>query len=279
MKSIFSQNGIIKPLSEAQIPAGSIEAMYGFGVYETLKVRNGVIYFVKEHVERLLHSASCIELEHPFIAGQIESFIQSLVNEVGEDSLNIKILLMGASQKEDAQLYIFPLAPLFPKRSWYRDGVTLCSYVYERWMPQAKSLNMLPSYYYYTHAQSEGHYDALLVDARGMLREGTRTNIFVMDGTTIMSPQKEGMLEGVTLMTLEKLVESSPFNIHFKDIPYTSLSSYDAVFLSSTSTKIMPVREIDGVRIPISDELRELIVKYNAALDNSQGQMGLISYL
>ncbi len=206
MKHIFSHNGKLRPVSEAQIPADRIESMYGFGVYETLKVRNGVIYFTQNHIERLLHSAECIELKHQFKSDAISSWIELLVKEVGEEALNIKMLLMGASQKEDAQLYIFPLAPLFPKRSWYRDGVSVSSYVYERWMPQAKSLNMLPSYYYYTHAQKEGHYDALLVDSQGMLREGTRTNIFVMKGTSIVSPPKEGVLEGVTLMTLEKLV-------------------------------------------------------------------------
>lgn len=271
MKPIFSQNGIIRPLSEAQIPANRIESMYGFGVYETLKVRNGILYFVKEHVNRLLHSADCIELEHPFSQESVETCIHQLVESVQADSLNIKMLLMGASQKEDAQLYIFPLAPYFPKRSWYRDGVTVCSFVYERWMPQSKSLNMLPSYYYYTHAKREGHYDALYVDSAGKFREGSRTNIYFMKGTKIVSPPKEDVLEGVTMMTLEKAIENSAFNIRYQRIPYTSIQKYDAAFLSSTSTKIIPIREIDGRAVSISPELRRLIDAYNTWLEKSQG--------
>lgn len=271
MKPAFSHNGVIKPLHEAQIPADRIESMYGFGVYETLKVRGGILYFVKEHVNRLLHSAECIELEHPFSQVSIETFIRNLIQEVQEDSLNIKILLMGAAKKEDAQLYIFPLAPLFPKRSWYRDGVSVCSFVYERWMPQSKSLNMLPSFYYYTHAQKEGHYDALYVDTSGNIREGSRTNIYFMKGTQIVSPPKVDVLEGVTMMTLENAIEKTSFTIHYQKIPYTSIQKYDAAFLSSTSTKIIPVREIDGVALPISNELRALIGQYNDWLDASEG--------
>ena len=220
-----------------------------------------------------MHSADCIGLGHAFTPEDISSWIQSLVGEVGEDALNIKMLLMGGNTKESSQLFIFPLAPLFPKRSWYRDGISICSFVYERWMPQAKTLNMLPSYYYYTHAKAEGHYDALLVDRDGALREGTRTNIYGMKGNSIFSPPKEDVLEGVTMMTLEHAIQNSIYTLQYKKIPYISIQNYDSVFLSSTSTKIIPVREVDGREFKISQELRGLIELYNEALDRSHGLM------
>lgn len=271
MKQIFSVNGEVKPLSEAQIPAERIETMYGFGVYETMKVRNGVLYFVDTHIDRLFHSATCIELSHPFTKKQIVTFIQNLLSELSEESLNLKILLMGGQNPKEATLYVFPLAPFFPKRTWYRDGVSVCSFVYERWMPQAKSLNMLPSYYYFTHAKKEGHYDALFVDNDLNIREGTRTNFYVMKGKKIYSPPKELVLEGVTMMTLEKAIHNSDFSIEYKQIAYTSLSSYDGAFLSSTSTKIIPISSIDGNPMPISENLRRLMELYNTALDHSNG--------
>lgn len=276
MKQFFSINGEIKPLPQAQIPADRIETMYGFGVYETLKVRNGILYFVENHINRLLHSATCIDLKHPFTEKQIETDINALLNSLSEKSLNLKMLLMGSAEPEEATLYLFALAPFFPKRVWYREGVSVCSFVYERWMPQAKSLNMLPSYYYYTQARSEGHYDALLVDNKGNIREGTRTNFYVMKGKKIYSAPKEDVLEGVTMMTLERAIQGSSFSVSYKRIPYTSLSAYDAVFLSSTSTKIIPVSSIDGQPIPISQDLFELIDLYNKALDRSGGVMSRI---
>lgn len=273
MKQIFSVNGEIKPISKAQIPVERIETMYGFGVYETMKVRNGLLYFVENHVDRLFHSASCIDLTHSFTKKQVVTFIQKLLGELSEESLNLKMLLMGGQNVQSATLYLFPLAPFFPKRTWYRDGVSVCSFVYERWMPQSKSLNMLPSYYYYTHAKKEGHYDALFVDNNLNIREGTRTNFYVMKGKKIYSPPKEDVLLGVTMMTLEKAVENSDFSIQYKRIPYISLSSYDGAFLSSTSTKIIPISHIDGNPIPISQDLRELIGHYNTALERSNGLM------
>ena len=271
MKQFFSVNGVIKTLSEAQIPADRIETMYGFGVYETMKVRNGIVFFVENHIERLFHSAECIDLFHSFSEKQVAEWIRSLLAALSEESLNLKVLLMGSQNPEEAALYLFPLAPFFPKRNWYRDGVSVCSFVYERWMPQSKSLNMLPSYYYYTQAKQEGHYDALYVDHDLNIREGTRTNFYVMKGKKIYSPPKEDVLEGVTMMSLERAIHSSPFSIQYKKIPYTSMFSYDAAFLSSTSTKIIPISRIDGKEIGISSDFRELMELYNKALDRSNG--------
>ncbi len=276
MKQIFSVNGEIRSLSEAQIPAEKIETMYGFGVYETMKVRNGVLYFVDNHVDRLFHSASCIDLEHSFTQKQVVSFIHSLLEELSEESLNLKMLLMGNLAPQEATLYLFPLAPYFPKRNWYRDGVSVCSFIYERWMPQSKSLNMLPSYYYFTQAKKEGHYDALFVDNNLHIREGTRTNFYVMKGKKIYSPPKDEVLEGVTMMTLERAIQQSDFSIQYRKIPYTSLYKYDGAFLSSTSTKIIPISHIDGRQMPISEDLRELLELYNQALDRSEGVMSRI---
>ncbi len=273
MKQIFSVNGQIKPLSEAQIPAERIETMYGFGVYETMKVRNGTLYFAENHIDRLFHSASCIELQHPFTAKEVEASVHALLTELSEDALNLKMLLMGSQNPEEATLYLFPLAPFFPKRIWYRDGVSVCSFVYERWMPQAKSLNMLPSYYYFTQAKKEGHYDALFVDNALNVREGTRTNFYVMKGKKIFSPPKEDVLEGVTMMTLERAIRNSSFTIQYKRIPYTSLFSYDAAFLSSTSTKIIPISQIDGKPLEISENFYALMDLYNKALIRSNGLM------
>ncbi len=277
MKQIFSQNGRIKPLADAQIPADKIEAMYGFGVYETMKVRKHILYFANEHIDRLLHSARCIKLDHLFTSEHIHQWIKQLVQEAGEESINIKMLLMGGAQEADATLYIFALPPLFPKRSWYKEGVTVKTVLYERWMPQAKSLNMLPSYYYYTQAKSEGHYDVLFKDSQENVHEGSRTNLYVVQGNTLVTPPKDTVLEGVTMKSLERVIaKSSSFSLTYRPISYDELCTAEGAFLSSTSTKIIPIREIDGKPLSIPPQLVELISLYNSSLEGSQGKMELL---
>lgn len=268
----ISRNGVLIPFDQGMVPLEQTEIAYGFGVYETIKIRNQTIYFLPQHIERLLHSAEEINLSHIFTISQIQIALEKLVSHIQADSCNIKILLYGASVKEKASLYIIPSAPLYPDRRWYRDGVSLLSFQHERWKPQAKTLNMLPSYCMFKEAQQQGCYDALLFDKHNNVREGTRTNVYLIKDKQIFSPQKKDILEGVTLMTLEKVLKHTDYTLTYTDISFSSIYEYDGMFLTSTSTKIMPVKQIDKKEYPfISEHIKELMSIFENMLDKSEG--------
>jgi len=269
----FSKNGQILPFVDAKISLENIEYQYGFGVYETLKVRNKILYFVKQHVERLLNSARIIGLEHVFLQKQIENFIENLVRKNDILSCNIKVLLIGGKTPNDSLLYIFSLAPLFPDRKLYTKGATTESVIYERFLPKAKTLNMLPSYLFYTHAKSKGHYDALLIDYKNNILEGTRTNFFSVRGTTLFTPPKQKVLNGVTRQTVIYVAKKNGFEIKEEEIPQKKLLGFDGWFLTNTSSKIIPIIQIDNLKLAqIPLELKELMKLYDEFLDKSKGK-------
>lgn len=268
---VFSRNGQILPIDQAVVPIANLEYSYGFGVYETLKVRKGNLYFLPEHIERLFHSALLIGLEHKYSHEDVRRYLREIVSVIGSVDCNLKVLFIGASQPENTQIYIIPLAPLFPDRKLYKHGAKLVTVEYERWMPQAKSLNMLGSYVMYTKAKKMDCYDALLINRDGNMTEGTRTNMYVMKGKTIISPPKELVLEGVTMRSIEKIVTKNGFEIRYQHIPRNTLTEYDGMFLSSTSSKIIPVQQVDDQILAIPEQLRSLMKIYDQALDASQG--------
>lgn len=271
-KTHFSRNGELLPLDQAVIPLDNIEYSYGFGVYETMKVRKGVLYFVEQHVDRLFLSAELIRLSHPFTKSQIITWTRAVVSENHLLASNIKILLIGGKTAADANLYIIPLAPLFPDRKLYKTGVDTITFQYERYLPNAKSLNMLPSYLIYRQAQEAGCYDALLIDRDGSIREGTRTNFFTIQGTTIISPPSELILEGVTRKTILHVAQVHGYSYQEKLIPYSSISTFDGAFLTSTSTKIVPIKRIDSHVFPeIPAAVRQLMRLYDTFLTETDG--------
>src|SRR5438105_3915586 len=95
--SSFSKNGQILPIEQATIPLTNIAYSYGFGVYETLKVRGGIVYFVDAHLERLQKSAEIIGLTHQFTNKEIKKYIAELLEKLQlttpESACNIKMLL------------------------------------------------------------------------------------------------------------------------------------------------------------------------------------------
>lgn len=276
MTDTISINGHITQAADGILPITSLEVTYGVGVYETVKVRNTITYFIPQHIDRLLNSASLVGIMHELTADQIATHLTEYISSLHIESCNIKIILL-AQKNGGAQLYIMSLAPQYPKKQWYRDGVKVIPYTYERWMPQAKSLNMLPSYFYYKKAKEQGAYDALYIDKRGNIHEGSRTNVFVLNGDQIMSPPKEDILEGVTLMSLEQVLKKSRFSITYKQIPYDTLMSYDGMFLTSTSTKVMPVKTVGEKSFPaIHKRMHEIRDMYEKALAQCNGDFSLI---
>src|SRR3990167_10192080 len=168
----FSRNGETLPIEQASIPLSSIEYQYGFGVYETIRVTNGVPNFLQDHLERLAESARIIELEHAFSDESVARAISQLIQKNEVETCNLKILLIGGQTKESATLYILCLNPLFPNKKLYRDGVHCITYEHERMFPHAKTLNMLGSYLAYRKARMAGAYEALLVNCDGCITEG-----------------------------------------------------------------------------------------------------------
>ena len=271
--NLFYHNGKLLPIAEAVIPLSSIEYAYGFGVYETIRVSNGVVYFLEDHMERLIESAKIIGLEHSFSQSAIEKGINDLVAETQSESFNIKLLLIGAPTKEGASLSALCFNPLFPDKKLFKEGASLITYNHERVFPHAKSLNMLQSYIAYKKAKEAGAYDALLVNRNGFITEGTRTNFFCIDGKIIYTPPEKDILLGVTRKALLKVAEANGYEIVQKDISLDGVKKYDGAFISSTSTKILPIKIIDAEILPSpSENLKNLMVLFFDFLKNCNGK-------
>jgi branched-subunit amino acid aminotransferase/4-amino-4-deoxychorismate lyase len=268
----FSKNGEILPIADAAIPLSNIEYQYGFGVYESVRLANSVAYFLKEHLERLMESARIIGLEHLFSPQSIQSSISELTEKNGVETCNVKILLVGGRTAADAVLFILCLNPLFPDKKLYKDGVSLITCEYERLFPHAKTLNMLGSFLAYREARATGAYDALLIDRKGYFTEGTRTNFFCMKGKTIFTPRESDILPGVTRKAVLKVAENAGFTVEEKDIRPADLPSYESAFITSTSSKIVPVCAIGSHAFGDRPaELQELVTAFDQFLTNCGG--------
>ncbi|KKT74197.1 hypothetical protein A2W48_00065 [Candidatus Giovannonibacteria bacterium RIFCSPHIGHO2_12_44_12] len=268
------KSGELIPIEKATMSLGNIEYAYGFGVYETIKLQNDIIYFAKDHVERLIKSAEQIGLVHRFIASKLLEELNLLISKNGISSANIKMLLIGAEDLQDVELFIFMLNPLYPSKKLYSEGASVITIEYERLFPKAKTLNMLGSYLAFKKAKNSNCYDALFVDKNGNITEGTRTNFFTMKEKTIFSPPEEKVLGGITRKTLLYVARKNNFKVIEREIPRKDIAKYDGAFLTtSISSKIIPVRKIDDFDFKeISLDLKLLSDSYSQFFKNCGGK-------
>jgi len=261
----FSLNGKLLPVEKAKVSIDNIEFTYGFGVYENLKIRKRLLYFEEEHCERILNSAKIINLKTKLGKNKIKKYLIDFVKSIDEDSFNVKMLLVG--NKKDSDLYIFAVAPKYLPRKSYTQGVKVITYRGDRHFPQAKTLNMLLSYLAFTKSKDNGSYDALMINNDGIIREGSRTNFFFTDGKTIFSSPKEHVLNGVTRTTLLNALEKENIPFKEKELNFKDMGNYNGFFLTSTSSKVIPISQINNNKIKIPEIIKKSMKAYDSFLE------------
>ncbi len=270
-------NGKIQPILAANISVANIEYSYGFGVYETMRVIDDAAYFLREHIQRLKNSAKIIGLAHEYTEEELVNAIKELITAItATEAYNLKIVLIGGKSASQGSLCIFAAAPLFTDRKMYRDGVTVMSAEYERPFPNAKTLSMLQSYLAYKKARERGCYDALAIDRNGCITEGTRTNFFLVKKNSIFTATKEKILDGVTKKIVLHLASQNGFIIKEKNIRLRDIANYDGAFLTSTSSKVIPIKKIDEVVfVTIPESIQKIGKMYNEYLERCGGVSGV----
>ena len=271
------KNGEIVDYEAAKVSLDDIDALYGYGVYETLKVRKGILYYPQFHEERLLNSARIIGIRHNLVPGDLTAGLKKLIRAASDAATNsnLKVVLLGHSGRP-ADLYAFVTNPLYPDRKQLKHGASALVYEGERHFPAAKSLSMLMSTIAFRSAQAVGAYDALLLTRDGRLTEGTRTNLFCFRPpkqgvAVVLTPLKTEVLEGITRRTVIECLGAAGYELREQSLLLEDLIGAEppAVFLTSTSTKILPLRELilpDGQRIPL--EVPPLVREFQRLYDD-----------
>ena len=102
-------------------------------------------------------------------------------------------------------------------------------------------------------AESKGYHDALMLDYRGFVAEGTGANIFFIKDKDIHTPIPDCFLNGITRQAVIKMVTDQGFKITEKHILPSEIDDYDEAFLTGTAAEITPIKSIDNIRFNTGD--------------------------
>jgi branched-subunit amino acid aminotransferase/4-amino-4-deoxychorismate lyase len=259
-KAIF--NGKIIEENEAKISIADKGYFFDFAVYSSVKVIQGKIFFFEYHIARLFESARMIDLKHNLKSDEVAKWLEKLVEaEKIKDSL-LRIILIGdPDDKGEEKLFIFPIGGLtFYPDKFYKQGAKVITFCGERRIPKSKTKNLLMSFIAYREAKKQDALDALLIDSKGNIREGTRSNFFAIKGQTIFTPPADNVLEGVTKKIILEVAKND-FEIKEAEILLKDVRNYDEIFISSTSMNVMPIKQIDDIIFETDFEKTRLVEK------------------
>ena len=285
-ESLVYINGELVPESEAKISVFDHGLLYGDGVFEGIRAYRGVVFKLREHLERLYDSAKFLRIEIPMSREELMEAILETVRRNGLSDCYIRVVVtrgvgdLGLDPRKCGKPSIIiiarPMAPLLGKRSVSliissvrRDGVDATNH-------QAKSLNYLNNILAKLEAINAGADDAVMLDSRGFISEATGENIFIVkDGRIMTPPPTSGILSGITRDCVIELARRLGYEVVERELTPFELLTADEVFLTGTAAEIVPVESVNGRKIgervpgPITERLIEEFEKLKG--DPSQG--------
>ena len=237
----------------AVISINDVAVLRGYSAFEALRTYNRRPFHLDKHLTRLYRSAELIELEVPWSRESLAAIIREVIERNTYKHAAIRILVTGG-ESEDSILptgrpTLAVLITALGERDMERfaQGYRLITTRLQRTEPDAKTTNYLVAIRALKEAARRNASDALYVDEQGHVLEATRSNFFIFRGDTLITPGA-GVLKGITRnVVLDLAMERFP--IEERPILLDELALADEAFITSSSKEIMPVVQIDELKI------------------------------
>jgi len=281
-ESVVYVNGDWVPKSRASVSVFDHGLLYGDGVFEGIRVYDGVIFQFKEHLDRLYSSAKTIKLAVPLSSEEMTEAVVETVkrNELKDAYIRLVVTRglgdLGVDPRKcrKSSLIIItecvdPSYGVIAKQrgisaiisSVRRDPVDATSH-------EIKSLNYLNSVMAKIEAVDVGADDALMLDRSGFLSEATTTNLFLVKNEEVFTPPSSaGILPGVTRKRTIKLVRELGYNMLERALTPYDVVNGDEAFLTGTLAEIVPLVRVKGIEIgdgepgPITHQIMDAFVR------------------
>jgi branched-chain amino acid aminotransferase len=274
-------NGQFVAWEDAKVHVLTHAMHYGTGVFEGIRAyeteRGPAVFRHQDHLDRLENSSKLYYMELPFSKEQIREATHELVARSGFKSCYIRPLVwrgygpMGLNPLEnpvEAMVAVWEWGAYLGEEG-QRNGVRGRVSSYRRissdsLIPHAKASGQyLNSVLAKIESLKSGYEEALLLDDKGHVSEGTGENVFVIRGGTIYTPpQTAGILDGINRRTCVQIARDLGYDVVERDIARAEVALADEVFLTGTACELTPLREIDDIEIgppgPITREIQRV---------------------
>jgi len=253
-------NGKIGSKEDATISVYDHGYLYGDGVFEGIRVYDGRVFRLEEHLDRLYDSARHILLEIPLSRDEMRSAIIATVRASGLREAYIRPVIsrgpgdLGIDPRKcpaPTVIIIVDTIRLYPKEA-YERGLKMVTASVRRPSPDAlngriKSLNYLNNILARIEANQAGVDEALMLTPDGYVCECSADNVFLVTDGELWTPAAHlGLLRGVTRDVVLELAREHGLPASERIFTLHDVYAADECFLTGTGAEVAPVVEVDG---------------------------------
>ncbi len=278
-------DGEFYPKSQAKISVYDHGFLYGDGVFEGIRAYNGVVFKLKEHLDRLYCSAQAIMLQIPLTRQEMaKAVVETLRKNKMKDSY-IRLVVsrgigdLGLDPRKCPKPTIIIITDIINIKAGSAKEVgitTMFSWVrrnpVDATTHEIKSLNYLNSVLAKIEANACGVDEAICLEESGCIAEGVGENIFIVkDGEVFTPPTSTGALAGITADVVSELCAKLDLDLIITNLTPFMLFTADEAFFTGTAMEMVPIREVNkriignGKPGPIT---KKLMVEFQKAIED-----------
>jgi branched-chain amino acid aminotransferase len=276
-------NGELVAWEDAKIHVLTHGLHYGTGVFEGERCyatdRGPAIFRHTDHLKRLFMSAELYYMPIPFTLEQLRAATHELIaaNDLRECYIR-PIAFRGYGQMGinpleapvEVSIAVWPWGAYLGddgKTRGIRAKVSSWRRIpHDALIPHSKACGQyLNSALAKIEATKAGYQEAILLDSRGFVCEGSGENIYIVrDGVVLTPPQSAGILDGINRKSILQIARDLGYEVVERDLARAELILADEVFMSGTAAELCPVREVDDHTIasgepgPVTRELQRV---------------------
>lgn len=248
MKEIIFLNGEFIPQVEAKVSVLTPGFLYGWGLFETMRsYHNRIVYFT-QHLIRIKNSCKLMDMKFPYSQAKLKEIIKRTVKINGFKDAYVRLTLWKSDSGTDILIMVRKYQPYSSKK--YQNGFRVCICPFRQnensFFARLKTINYLLYRLAYLEAKDKGFDEAIILNNRGYIADGSRSNIFLVKDKEIFTPALEcGCLDGITRRVIFDLAKKHNIRIYEGNFTLQDLYAADEAFLTNSLMGVMPLTSLE----------------------------------
>jgi len=255
-------DGKYVPKEQASVSIYDHGFLYGDGVYEAIRAYDGIIFKLREHIDRLFESAKSIKIEMPLSKDDLRGLVIEVLRKNQLTNSYIRIVVsrgrgrMGVDPRNCPKPTIVimaePREPLFGENVRGISAIVSSLRRTPSWSldPRIKTLNYLNNIMAKIEAIESGVEEAIMLNEQGYVAETSTENIFIVKNGIVSTPHpSQGVLRGITRDTVLGIARELGYTLEERAITVHELYNADEVFVTGTAAEVVPIVKIAGRKI------------------------------
>lgn len=254
MHRYYLHGNQVRPHTEKLLAAGQVGLMNGWGVFSTLRAKDGVLFEYERHWARMEKDAEAMAVTMPCGAEDLEQRLLQLLDANEAPDATVRVVVVrnrggmweGDGIEEASDLIAFS-APLKEWSATVQLGVQPHARYAACEFSGAKILSWSMNLTWLERAQKRGFDEVLLLNEFDEVSECTSANVFAKFGPEVLTPPlSSGCLPGVTRQLLLETIRVEGYHIREAALTVADLRHADACFITSTTRDVRAILSIEG---------------------------------